>query len=94
MSTHAENTWHARVGRMNCPAHLWSISTRLTCSPTAPTGLAMFRDDFRTFRTLAEHARKNLIHWSEYDQGGHYASHQVPDLLVSDVQKFFRSLGQ
>ncbi|MBI1881240.1 MAG: epoxide hydrolase [Chloroflexi bacterium] len=59
-----------------------------------PTGLAMFHNDFRTFRTLAERAHKNLIHWSEYDQGGHYAAHQVPNLFIGDVWKFFRSLRQ
>lgn len=59
---------------------------------TTPIGLAMFGNDFRTFRVFAERDHKNLIHWSEYDQGGHYASHQVPDLLVGDVRKFFHQL--
>lgn len=61
---------------------------------TTPTGLAMFGDDFCTFPTLAKRAHQKLLHWSEYDQGGHYAAHQVPDLLVGDVQKFFRILRQ
>jgi hypothetical protein len=54
----------------------------------------MFRDDWRTFRRLAERAHKNIVQWSEYDTGGHYAAHQVPELLVGDVRKFFRSLHQ
>jgi hypothetical protein len=27
-------------------------------------------------------------------QGGHYAAHQVPELLVGDLWKFFRRLYQ
>jgi epoxide hydrolase len=28
--------------------------------------------------------------WSEFDQGGHLAAMEVPDLLIDDVQRFFR----
>jgi hypothetical protein len=59
---------------------------------TTPIGVAIFGDDFRSFRVFSERDHQNLIHWSEYDQGGHYASHQVPDLLAGDVRDFFRGL--
>ena len=61
---------------------------------TTPIALAMFRDDWRTFRRLAERAHKNIVQWSEYDTGGHYAAHQVPELFVGDVRRFFHSLRQ
>jgi len=57
-----------------------------------PLGLAMFRDDGRAFRRLAERVYSHITRWTLYDSGGHYAAHQVPDLLVGDVRAFFRDL--
>jgi pimeloyl-ACP methyl ester carboxylesterase len=61
---------------------------------TTPLALAMFRDDGRAFRRLADRVYQNIIQWTLYDEGGHYAAHQVPHLLVNDVRKFFRSLNK
>jgi epoxide hydrolase len=30
------------------------------------------------------------VHWTEFDRGGHFAAMEAPDLLVSDVRRFFR----
>ncbi|HZD59898.1 MAG TPA: epoxide hydrolase [Anaerolineae bacterium] len=57
---------------------------------TTPIGLAMFANDFHSIRRFAERDHKNIVHWSEFDSGGHYAAHQVPDLLIGDVREFFR----
>jgi pimeloyl-ACP methyl ester carboxylesterase len=59
---------------------------------TVPTGLAMFADDFQSIRPFAERDHANLVSWSSFDTGGHYAAHQVPDLLVGDLRQFFRRL--
>ncbi len=40
---------------------------------------------------LAEQS-DNIVHWSEFDQGGHFAAMEEPDLLVGDVREFFRPL--
>ncbi|KAB2346085.1 epoxide hydrolase family protein [Actinomadura rudentiformis] len=55
-----------------------------------PTGIASFKGDL-AIRGLAE-ISNTITHWSEYDTGGHFASLQAPDLLVSDIRTFFRSL--
>jgi pimeloyl-ACP methyl ester carboxylesterase len=34
----------------------------------------------------------NIVHWSEFDRGGHFAAMEEPDLLVADVRQFFRRL--
>ncbi len=39
-------------------------------------------------RKLAERA-DNIVHWTEFDRGGHYPAHEVPDLLVGDLRRFF-----
>ena len=34
----------------------------------------------------------NIVRWTEYDRGGHFAAMEEPDLLVDDIRAFFRSL--
>jgi epoxide hydrolase len=52
-------------------------------------GVAVFADDFRTIRPLAERDNTRIEHWSEFDAGGHFAAMEVPDVLVSDLRTFF-----
>ena len=33
-----------------------------------------------------------VVHWSEFDRGGHFAAMEAPDLLVEDVRAFFRTV--
>ncbi|WP_433356569.1 epoxide hydrolase family protein [Microtetraspora malaysiensis] len=53
-----------------------------------PTGMAVFPGD-STVRAFAEREHA-VVHWSEFDRGGHFAALQTPDLLVEDVRAFFR----
>ncbi|PZC46187.1 MAG: Pimeloyl-ACP methyl ester carboxylesterase [Chloroflexi bacterium] len=34
----------------------------------------------------------NVVHWSEFDRGGHFAALEEPELLVQDIRDFFRPL--
>ena len=52
-------------------------------------GVAVFADDFQTIRPLAERDNANIVHWSEFDRGGHYAALEVPELVVGDLRTFF-----
>ena len=54
------------------------------------TGVAVFAEDV-AIRRYAEHGH-NIVHWSEFDTGGHFAAMDAPDLLVKDVRGFFRPL--
>ena len=58
----------------------------------APTGVAVFKDDFQTIKVFAERDNSNIVHWSRFDQGGHYAALEVPDAVVGDIRAFFASL--
>ena len=58
----------------------------------APTGVAVFADDFRTIRPWAERDNSNIVHWSEFDAGGHWAAAEVPDVLTGDLREFFGAL--
>jgi pimeloyl-ACP methyl ester carboxylesterase len=54
-----------------------------------PIGLAMFADDFQSIRPFAERDNTNIVHWAEYDRGGHFASMEVPGLVVGDLRDFY-----
>lgn len=54
-----------------------------------PTGVALFPYNLISVRKIAERAN-NIVHWSSYDRGGHFAALDVPDLLVDDIRTFFR----
>jgi len=57
-----------------------------------PTGVAVFpREISPPIRRIAEKSN-NVVHWSEFDRGGHFAAMEVPGLLVGDVRDFFSSL--
>ncbi len=55
-----------------------------------PTGVAVFPTD-TSIRAFAERENK-IVHWSEFDRGGHFAAAQAPDEFTSDVREFFRAL--
>jgi microsomal epoxide hydrolase len=59
---------------------------------TAPTGVAVFpREIAPPIRRFAE-LSNNIVHWAEFDRGGHFAAMEAPELLVGDVREFFRPL--
>ncbi|MGW0594773.1 epoxide hydrolase family protein [Streptosporangium sp. NPDC002607] len=55
-----------------------------------PHGVAVFPGD-AGIRSIAERDH-NVVHWSEYDRGGHFAAMETPDLLIQDIRTFFRTL--
>ena len=67
-------------------------ATHPTAPTTKPIGLAMSRKDFLSMRCFAERDHKRLVHWTEFDGGGHYTAHQAPDLLIDDLRTFFQRL--
>jgi pimeloyl-ACP methyl ester carboxylesterase len=69
-------------------SHAWSMPQP---SPT-PLGVAVFPHDIvLPIRSLAEQQDK-VVHWTEFDRGGHFAAMEEPELLVGDVRAFFRGL--
>ena len=59
---------------------------------TAPTGVAVFPAELSIpIRRLAEQS-DHIVHWAEYDHGGHFAAMEQPNVLVDDIRTFFRAL--
>jgi pimeloyl-ACP methyl ester carboxylesterase len=57
---------------------------------SVPTGVLVSRHDI-TIRPWAERDH-HIVHWTELGKGGHFLAMEAPELLVDDVQAFFRKL--
>jgi pimeloyl-ACP methyl ester carboxylesterase len=58
----------------------------------SPVGVAVFSDDFKSVRTFAERDNDNIVHWSEFETGGHYAALERPEVLAADIRTFFATV--
>ena len=58
------------------------VSPRRPASPCSPT-------TSRPSRSFAERDNSNIVHWSRFERGGHYAALEVPELVVGDIRAFF-----
>ena len=58
---------------------------------TVPTGVAVSTTQDVAIRRLAERDH-NVVRWTEFDKGGHFAAMENPEFLVEDVRAFFRGL--
>jgi epoxide hydrolase len=56
------------------------------------TAVAVFPEDFRTIRAFAQRS-VNIVRYTEFDQGGHFAYTTHPDLVVGDFREFFATLA-
>ncbi|HEX2681209.1 MAG TPA: epoxide hydrolase, partial [Candidatus Dormibacteraeota bacterium] len=57
-----------------------------------PSGVAQFPYEISPpIRRFAERSN-NIVHWTEFEHGGHFAAMEQPDLLVGDVRAFFRNV--
>jgi epoxide hydrolase len=76
---------HTYYGRFNDPA-MWA--PREPC--TVPTAVAVFTTDIAV-RPFAGRLH-NVVRWTEFSRGGHFAALEAPDLLTADLREFFDSL--
>jgi microsomal epoxide hydrolase len=60
---------------------------------TVPVGVAVFPHDILLpVRRLADRDLPNIVQWSEFDKGGHFAALEQPDALAHEVVEFFHPL--
>jgi epoxide hydrolase len=71
--------------RFNDPS-MWMPQER----STVPTAVAVFPTDI-SIRPFASKT-SNIVRWSEFDRGGHFAALEAPGLLTADIAEFFRAL--
>jgi epoxide hydrolase len=79
----------------DAPALRAMLSGALPPPVQIPAGVAVFPSDiFLPLRRLAERDLANIVHWSEFDRGGHFAAMEEPDLFVADLRAFARKLRE
>ncbi|MGW1064833.1 epoxide hydrolase family protein [Streptomyces aureus] len=79
----------ARIYYERAHADYWGAPPEPSATPTA---LAVFpEENFVALRHVAERT-DNIVRWTEFDRGGHFAAMEEPDLLTGDVRAFFRRL--
>jgi len=92
--THVSLYWFTRTG-ISSARHYYedahSGAGYREVQNKVPTAVAVFPQDFRTIRTFAERSN-NIVRYTEFDQGGHFAYTTDPDLVVNDLREFFASL--
>jgi epoxide hydrolase len=54
----------------------------------APMGMGVF--GAKSSARPMQDPEKQMKHWSEFEQGGHFPAMEVPSLLAGDLRKFFR----
>jgi pimeloyl-ACP methyl ester carboxylesterase len=59
-------------------------------SRDVPTGVAVFPHELVPPTRAVLERTVDLVHWSEFDRGGHFPAMEVPDLLVGDLRAFVR----
>lgn len=59
-------------------------------SSGVPTACAVFPGD-STIRGIAQQ-QNELVRWTEFDRGGHFAALEAPEELLTDLREFFASL--
>ena len=73
-------------------ARLASESPRGMVPCPVPVGVVVLPYDIlQSVRPLAEQDY-DIVHWTEFDRGGHFSGLEVPDLLAADIRDFFHKL--
>jgi epoxide hydrolase len=67
-----------------------SFSKRIPLDVKVPVGFASFPGEiFPPVRSWVEPTYPTLVHWAEYDKGGHFAAFEVPDTFVAELRTYF-----
>ncbi len=92
--THVSIYWFTRTGVSSARHYYEDAQTGAGYRDVpnkVPTAVAVFPQDFRTVRAFAERAN-NIVRYTEFDRGGHFAYTTDPDLVVNDLDEFFRPM--
>jgi microsomal epoxide hydrolase len=86
--------WFTKTAGSSARLYYESLRSEAVRVPatTVPLGVANFPGEIIGARRRWVERENNLVHWTEFDRGGHFAALEEPDLLVDDVRSFFRGL--
>jgi epoxide hydrolase len=86
--------WLTRTAGSSARLYYERAHTRygaVTRSPV-PTAVADFPADNQIPLRHRAEQRNNIVRWTSFEHGGHFAAMEQPDALVKDVREFFRLL--
>src|ERR1700744_3745101 len=93
--THTSIYWFTRTGVSSARSYYEDAHSgagyRDAPNPV-PTAVAVFPQDYRPIRACAERA-SNIVRYTEFADGGHFAYTTPPDLVAGDLRAFFASLS-
>ena len=81
------------TGTAGSSANLYYETTHaqtLLTPSEVPTGVAVFAADL-AIRRYGEKWH-NIVHWSDFNTGGHFAAMESPQVLVEDIRTFFATV--
>jgi pimeloyl-ACP methyl ester carboxylesterase len=71
----------------------FSSASLKTADISIPVAVTVFPEEiYRSPRSWAEQAYRQLIYFNEVDKGGHFAAWEQPELFTEEVRAAFRSL--
>jgi pimeloyl-ACP methyl ester carboxylesterase len=71
----------------------FSSASLKTADISIPVAVTVFPEEiYRSPRSWAEQAYRQLIYFNEVDKGGHFAAWEQPELFTEEVKAAFRSL--
>ncbi|GAA1562860.1 hypothetical protein GCM10009789_14920 [Kribbella sancticallisti] len=79
----------ARIYYERAHADYWGDPIEPSGTPTALADFAA--ENFIPLRHIAERTN-NIVRWTHYPRGGHFAAMELPELLVADIRAFFGQL--
>src|SRR5262249_39875969 len=85
------------ASRATGPAAFWPPPRPRPALPPLPVplGVAVYPHDIiLPIRRLADRDYPNIVRWSEFDRGGHFAAMEQPDLFVRDLREYAHALPQ
>lgn len=85
--------WLPGTGASSARLYWESYRVRRRAPVTVPTGVSVFpKEIFRPSRRWVERRFEDVRHWSELDEGGHFAALEQPETFVDEVRTAFRTM--
>jgi microsomal epoxide hydrolase len=87
--------WFTRTAGSSARMYFESMASMSVIAPSntrVPLGVASFPKEVLMARRRWIEDGNQVVHWNEFDRGGHFAALEEPDLLVDDIRAFFRDL--
>jgi len=85
--------WFTRTAGSSANRYYEALHDPAARAPKArsrvPTGVLVSQTQDVTIRCLAERDH-NVVHWSEFERGGHFFALEQPEQFAADVREFFR----